>query len=172
MKRDSRSLQTSESILVDTAVSAINTTIEEAKEKDSDPSYSKIDDSFFQHAKPLEAEPVNQKTGAEHQNTIYENLFGSNITVTKLLDKQTGKEKIISKHKQKMGPVLINITHGRLTDDWEEANRNEVADYKANSGSSEVCIHETWVKDPPNILVLHPNRVSFNKEAGKLEKSF
>ena len=137
-----------------------------------DPSYSKIDDSFFVHAKPLEANPVGQKAGSAHKNTIYENLFGSNITVTKLLDKQTGKEKIISKLKQKMGPVVLNIKHGRLTDDWEEANRNEVADYKASGGSSEVCIHETWVKDPPNILVLNPNRVSFNTESGKLEKSF
>lgn len=66
VKRESRPLQTSESILVDTAVSTLNTTVEEGKEGNTDPSYSKIDDSFFQHAKPLEANPVDQKAGTEH----------------------------------------------------------------------------------------------------------
>ena len=99
---------------------------------------------------------------SEYQNTIYENLFGSNITVTKLLNRENGKESIISKHKQKMGPISIGIEHGRLSDDWEESNRNEVADYKA--GQSEVCINETWMKDPPNILSFSLNRVKYDKE--------
>ena len=78
---------------MDTAVSSINnTSSEEQKDgpgfsREIDPSYSKIDDSFFVHVKPQEANPVGSKAGSEHTNTIYENLFGSNITVTKLLDK-------------------------------------------------------------------------------------
>ena len=65
---------------------------------------------------------------------------------------------------------MLDIQHGRLGDDWEDANRNEVADYKA--GQSEVCINETWVKDPPNILVFSLNRVKYDKEDQKLKKSF
>ena len=30
-----------------------------------------------------------------------------------------------------MGPIMLDIKNGRLQDDWEDANRNEVADYKA-----------------------------------------
>ena len=33
-----------------------------------------------------------------HTNTIQENFFGSYITVTKLLNKETNQEKVISKH--------------------------------------------------------------------------
>lgn len=128
----------------------------------ADPSYSRIDDSFFVHAKPQENDPVMMKSKSDYTNTIYENLFGSHITVTKLKNRETGQEKILSKHKQKMGIIALDIQNGRLNDDWEEANRNEVQDYKA--GQSEVCINENWVKDPPNILVFSLNRVKYDKE--------
>ena len=65
---------------------------------------------------------------------------------------------------------MLDIEYGKLNDDWEEANRNEVSDYKA--GQSEVCINETWVKDPPNILTFSLNRVKYDKETQKLKKSF
>lgn len=69
-----------------------------------------------------------------------------------------------------MGPVLLDIDNGRLMDDWEQSCRNEVTDYKA--GQSEVCINETWVKDPPNILIFTLNRVKYDKEQLKLVKDF
>jgi hypothetical protein len=69
-----------------------------------------------------------------------------------------------------MGPIMLDIEYGKLNDDWEEANSNEVSDYKA--GQSEVCINETWVKDPPNILTFSLNRVKYDKETQKLKKSF
>ena len=46
-------------------------------------------------------------------------------------------------------------------DDWEDSSRHEVADYKA--GQSEVCINESWVKEPPNILIFTLNRVKYDK---------
>lgn len=90
--------------------------------------------------------------------------------MTKLLNKDTNEEKVISKHSQKMGPVVLNIENGRLMDDWEDSSRNEVADYKA--GQSEVCINENWVKQPPNILVFTLNRVKYDKKQLKLVKDF
>jgi len=60
--------------------------------------YSHIDDSFFQHAAPQEKPPVKAKRLEEFKNSIYENFFGLNTTVTKLLNKDTNAEKIISKH--------------------------------------------------------------------------
>ena len=48
--------------------------------------------------------------------------------------------------------------------------RQEVSDYKA--GQSEVCINETWVKDPPNILIFSLNRVKYDKQQMKLVKDF
>ena len=110
------------------------------------------------------------KNLASHVNTIYENFFGSHITVTKLLNKDTNLEKVISKHCQKMGPVMLDINNGRLMDDWEQSSRTEVSDYKA--GKSEVCINESWVKDPPNILVFTLNRVKYDKNQLKLVKDF
>ena len=123
--------------------------------------YSAIDDSYFNHAATQDNAPIQQKPLNAYNNTIYENFFGSHITVTKLLNKDTNQEKIISKHCQKMGPIMLDIENGRLMDDWEQSSRNEVSDYKA--GISEVCINENWVKDPPNILVFTLNRVKYDK---------
>ena len=69
-----------------------------------------------------------------------------------------------------MGPVVLNIENGRLMDDWEDSCRHEVSDYKA--GQSEVCINESWVKQPPNILVFTLNRVYYDKKQLKLVKDF
>lgn len=69
-----------------------------------------------------------------------------------------------------MGPIMLDINEGHLMDDWEQASRQEVADYKA--GSSEVCINESWVKDPPNILIFTLQRVKYDKKALKLVKDF
>ena len=90
--------------------------------------------------------------------------------MTKLLNKETNEEKVVSKHEQKMGPVVLNIENGRLMDDWEQSSRHEVSDYKA--GQSEVCINESWVKHPPNILVFTLNRVKYDKNQLKLVKDF
>lgn len=96
-----------------------------------------------------EDEPLEPKEN--YTNTIYENFFGSNIQITKVVNHQTGEEKFISKNSQKMGPVMLNIKNGSLFDDWEDAMRTEIAGfYKA--GPNEVCINESWIKDPPNIL--------------------
>jgi len=53
------------------------------------PGYSHIEDSFFQHAATQERPPVRARAIEQHSNTIYENFFGSHITVTKLLNKDT-----------------------------------------------------------------------------------
>jgi len=65
---------------------------------------------------------------------------------------------------------MLDIDNGHLMDDWEQASRTEVSDYKA--GASEVCINETWVKDPPNILIFTLNRVKYDKNTLKLVKDF
>mmetsp|Transcript_27120 Transcript_27120/g.36229 ORF Transcript_27120/g.36229 Transcript_27120/m.36229 type:complete len:143 (-) Transcript_27120:1589-2017(-) len=69
-----------------------------------------------------------------------------------------------------MGPIMLDIDNGHLMDDWENASRTEVSDYKA--GAQEICINETWVKDPPNILIFSLNRVKYDKNALKLVKDF
>ena len=66
----------------------------------------------------------------------------------------------MSKHKQKMGPVLLNIKHGRLFEDWEETIANEVADYKAGNG--EICSNENYVRDPPNVMIFNVRRLKFD----------
>lgn len=114
--------------------------------------------------------PVQAKAIEAFKNTIYENFFGSHITVTKLRNKDTNVEKIISKHIQKMGPILLDIDNGHLMDDWEQASRQEVSDYKA--GASEICINESWVKEPPNALIFTLNRVKYDKKTLRLVKDF
>jgi len=69
-----------------------------------------------------------------------------------------------------MGPIMLDIDNGHLMDDWEQASRQEVSDYKA--GASEVCINETWIKEPPNALIFTLNRVKYDKKTHKLVKDF
>ena len=56
---------------------------------------------------------------------------------------------------------MLDIDNGHLMDDWEKSIRNEVSDYKADA--SEVCINETWVKEPPNIMIFTLNRVKYDR---------
>ena len=65
---------------------------------------------------------------------------------------------------------MLDINEGHLMEDWEQASRQEVTDYKA--GASEVCINESWVKNPPNILIFTLQRVKYDKKALKLVKDF
>lgn len=58
-----------------------------------------IDDSFFVHAAVKDEAPVGSKRLNEFTNSVYENFFGSNTMVTKMANKDTGEERIISKHK-------------------------------------------------------------------------
>jgi hypothetical protein len=55
-----------------------------------------LDESYFVNMETKEVEPIEAKT--VFTNTIYENFFGSNTTITKLYNKETGTEKFISKH--------------------------------------------------------------------------
>lgn len=108
-----------------------------------------MEESYFQHSKPTEDEPIRPKE--TYTNSIYENFFGQNTTITKLFNKETHEERFISKNSQKMGPVILNLKNGRLFDDWEDVCRTEIAGF-AKAGPNEVCVSENWIKDPPNIL--------------------
>ena len=166
----------SESFLTeDSSDMARSTMLESADSQSSDPQarvagYNHIDDSYFNHAATVNQPPVQPRSLEQHSNTICENFFGTHITVTKLLNKDTNEEKVISKHEQKMGPIVLNIEEGRLMDAWEASSRNEVSDYKA--GQSEICVNESWVKQPPNILIFTLNRVQYDKTQLKLVKDF
>lgn len=172
---DGEAASSSESFLTDNTDIAQSTEVsgEESKISTGDPKlpgYSQIDDSYFVHAAMQDNPPIAVKPFDKHTNTIYENFFGSHITVTKLFNKETNQEKVISKHCQKMGPIMLNIDNGRLMDDWEQSSRIEVSDYKA--AKSEVCINESWIKEPPNTLIFTVNRVKYDKTQSKLVKDF
>ena len=92
---------------------------------------NRLDESYFEHTAIQDAEPVRQKELNKFNNTMHENFFGAHINVTKLQNEATKKEKPLSKHKQKMGPINLQIENLNLMDAWEEASRNEVPDYKA-----------------------------------------
>lgn len=59
---------------------------------ESVPGYSHIEDSYFNHAATQDLPPVQAKALDTYKNTIQENFFGTHITVTKLLNKDTNKE--------------------------------------------------------------------------------
>jgi hypothetical protein len=40
--------------------------------------------------------------------------------VTKLQNQVTGNERLLSRHKERLGPIMLKIKHGNLVDDWME----------------------------------------------------
>ena len=79
--------------------------------------------------------------------------------VTKLVNKVSGNERLISRLKDRLGPIMLKMKHGNLIEDWYESTRDQVDDYKIGESKviqsqilNEVCINENWVKEAPNIL--------------------
>ena len=52
--------------------------------------------------------------------------------VTKLQNKVSGNERLISRLKERLGPIMLKLKHGNLVDDWQESARSLVDDYKVD----------------------------------------
>ena len=97
--------------------------------------------------------------------------------VTKLKNETTGEERLISRHKERLGPYMLKIKHGNLVDDWQESSRDTVDDYKIAQSkirqsqlNQEVCINENWIRSPPNVLFFALQRVNYDTKQQKLVK--
>jgi len=44
--------------------------------------------------------------------------------VTKLVNKVNGTERLISRIKERLGPIMLKMKHGNLIEDWEESARD------------------------------------------------
>jgi hypothetical protein len=53
--------------------------------------------------------------------------------VTKLVNPQTGSEKLISRIKERLGPIMLKIKHGNLEDDWRASSVEQIDDYRVES---------------------------------------
>ena len=112
------------------------------------------------HMAPVETQPINSKKFVEYTNKIGENFFGEQTMVTKLVNKKTGSFKVISRLKERLGPIMLKMKHGNLVDDWYESTSTTVDDYKIGesqmSGSQiiadQVCVSENWITEAPNVL--------------------
>jgi hypothetical protein len=86
--------------------------------------------SYMQNTAPVDAQPLRAKEYNEYTDRINENFFGEQTMVTKLVNKVTNKERLISRIKERLGPIMLKINHGNLVDDWQESSRDQVDDYK------------------------------------------
>jgi len=50
--------------------------------------------------------------------------------VTILENQTTLEHRLISRHKERLGPIMLKMKYGSLVKDWMEACRNKVDDYK------------------------------------------
>lgn len=105
-----------------------------------------------------------------------ENFFGLSSMVTKFRNTDSNTERLKSRHKEKMGPVMLKIKYGSLMEDWIASTCDTVEDYKTDklaiggAGGSEVCINETWITNPPNILFFALPRVNYDPKTAQLTK--
>jgi hypothetical protein len=44
--------------------------------------------------------------------------------VTKLVNKVSGNERLISRLKERLGPIMLKMKHGNLIEDWYESTRD------------------------------------------------
>lgn len=86
--------------------------------------------SYLQNTEPVDARPLQPKQFNEYTNKIGENFFGEQTMVTKLVNKEKGTERLISRIKERLGPIMLKLKHGNLTEDWQESARDQVDDYK------------------------------------------
>lgn len=78
--------------------------------------------SYFHNVKPVEELPYKPKPLSQHTNSIDENFFGEQTQVTKLKSEKTGEEKLVTRNKEKLGPIMIKVKNGNLLEDWEESS--------------------------------------------------
>ncbi len=82
--------------------------------------------------KPVDDQPVSMPDYNEFTDSIAENFFGQQTMVTKMLNKVTSKERLISRLKERLGPIMLKMKSGNLVDDLLESSRSQVDDYKVD----------------------------------------
>lgn len=97
--------------------------------------------------------------------------------VTLLENIENKETKLISRHKERMGPIMIKMKYGNLVKDWMESCRNKVDDYKISQSNlidgqanQSVCVNENWIRDPPNVLFFALPRLNYDKNKQCLVK--
>ena len=55
--------------------------------------------------------------------------------VTKLLNTKTNSEKVISRIKERLGPIMLKMRYGNLVDDWYDSTSTTVDDYKVSKSN-------------------------------------
>ncbi len=101
-------------------------------------------------------------------NTISEMFVGKKIQLIKTVN-PNGDVLILNEKEEKMGPIYIDISLNRLYEAWDEYALQEVEDF--NNQPNQKCLSESWISQPPNTLFFALNRVQYNKQTNRLEKS-
>jgi len=86
--------------------------------------------SYMENVAPVDALPLRAKEFKDYTDTIEENFFGEQTMVTKLVNKVSNDERLLSRIKERLGPIMLKLKHGNLVDDWQESSRDQVDDYK------------------------------------------
>lgn len=86
--------------------------------------------SYMENVAPVDALPLRAREYIDYTDTIKENFFGEQTMVTKLVNKVSNHERLLSRIKERLGPIMLKLKHGNLVDDWQESSRDQVDDYK------------------------------------------
>jgi Ubiquitin carboxyl-terminal hydrolase len=86
--------------------------------------------SYMENVAPVDALPLRAREYKDYTDTIKENFFGEQTMVTKLVNKVSNNERLLSRIKERLGPIMLKLKHGNLVDDWQESSRDQVDDYK------------------------------------------
>ncbi len=85
--------------------------------------------SYIQNTSAVNELPIKQKEFHEFTDTVQENFFGEQTMVTKLVNSKSGTQRLISRIKERLGPIMLKLKHGNLVEDWQDSARDQVDDY-------------------------------------------
>lgn len=103
-----------------------------------------------------------------HASFIYRTFFGSMMTFTK--SKEQDGQPIELKSTTGFGQVNINPMEANLYDGWEANYFSEIEDFKTPKGFITKAQEEFYVVDPPAVLMLQSQRVTFDKDTKSAKK--
>lgn len=105
----------------------------------------------------------------EFKNSIWENFLGSQVQISKLIEKD-GSQKVTNRIVTKMGPIQLSIDNENLYSAWEHNFNSEIKDYEGVSEGQRMQT-ESWMCRPSNVLMFNLNRVDFDRKQLRLVKN-
>lgn len=71
---------------------------------------------------------------------------------------------MLTTKEEAFGQIHLDVAEKDLYSAWDKNFYADIEGYKVDDTHAVHAIQESWIKRPPNVLLLHVQRVAFDKE--------